>query len=271
MCLLSGCFILTEETESVPEQTGAFATDGPPPASTEGPVNTDAPEYTLAPEPPALSDPDPLDSVLELSQADFYAEAGKHIDFYREIAFDSEYGTGTSKIRKWDYEPVFYIYPGEDADKYLPLIRDHIGDLCRIPGFPGFKYTDDPEEATLKLKFISAEEMDELTSGYGEKAYGLTSITWLNFNCHIIRGEIYIVREADCSPEDVRHAVLEELTQSMGLINDSYEFTDSIFYQGYSTTPGLSYIDWLMLRLHYAVEIDAGMEYDEVLHVIDKP
>ena len=48
-----------------------------------------------------------------------------------------------------------------------------------------------------------------------------------------------------------KHILREELTQSLGLCNDSWKYEESIFYQGYSTVTEYSELDKKVIQMLY--------------------
>ena len=48
-----------------------------------------------------------------------------------------------------------------------------------------------------------------------------------------------------------RHVIREEITQSLGLFNDTYDYPESIFYQGYSEQTSFASIDEEIIKLLY--------------------
>ena len=51
--------------------------------------------------------------------------------------------------------------------------------------------------------------------------------------------------------ERQKHVLREEITQSMGFTNDTYQYSNSIFYQGYSTITEYSELDKEVIKLFY--------------------
>ena len=58
-----------------------------------------------------------------------------------------------------------------------------------------------------------------------------------------------INRAKDASAQ--KHLLREELTQSLGLLNDSYDYPESIFYQGWTTTTEFAPIDVELIDMLY--------------------
>jgi hypothetical protein len=48
-----------------------------------------------------------------------------------------------------------------------------------------------------------------------------------------------------------KHLLREELTQSLGLLNDSWKYPESIFYQGWTTTTEFTEMDKRLIDLIY--------------------
>ena len=51
--------------------------------------------------------------------------------------------------------------------------------------------------------------------------------------------------------EEQKHLLREELTQSLGLFDDSYKYPESIFYQGWTTTTKYAPIDRELIDMLY--------------------
>ena len=66
----------------------------------------------------------------------------------------------------------------------------------------------------------------------------------------IQRAHIYI-NTTESSKNRQKHIIREEITQSLGLLNDSYDYPESIFYQGYSETKSFTSIDKTLVRILY--------------------
>jgi len=60
------------------------------------------------------------------------------------------------------------------------------------------------------------------------------------------------------------HLIREELTQSLGLMDDSYAYPDSIFYQEWTATQEYSDIDRKLIEMLYLEETRPGMSREQV-------
>ena len=57
---------------------------------------------------------------------------------------------------------------------------------------------------------------------------------------------------------------MEELCQSLGLLNDTYDYPESIFYQYHTETDWPTSLDWAIIELLYRTEIRPGMDESAV-------
>ena len=69
------------------------------------------------------------------------------------------------------------------------------------------------------------------------------------------KGDIYrstiLIDSSRISQRARNHLILEELTQSLGLMKDSNEYINSIFYQGYTYTTSLTPMDRDLVEILY--------------------
>ena len=69
-----------------------------------------------------------------------------------------------------------------------------------------------------------------------------------------IQGAHIYINTAESSKNRQKHIIREEITQSLGLINDAYDYPKSIFYQGFSETKSFTTLDKKLVRLLYGSE-----------------
>ena len=252
LCALSGCL----SGESTPAETANITSDVP--------VRTDPADQTPEPAETPSTTPD------SGYPPEFWQEAEALLPYYKEVALGAEHGTVDGKVHKWTQPILLYVRPSSDAEKYEYYIQEMIARIEAIPGFPGFVRVVNAEAAALTLEFVTVDEMNEITGAYNDPAYGYAHVSWYNSTGALFSGSVFIVREVDSSEADVLHALTEEFTQAMGLLNDSYKYPDSIFYQGYSLTTQFSAEDLIILKLHYSIEISAGMEYNNISAIVSQ-
>ena len=71
----------------------------------------------------------------------------------------------------------------------------------------------------------------------------------------IQEARIYI-NTIESSRDRQKHIIREEITQSLGLLNDSHDYPKSIFYQGFSECRSFTHLDKNLIRLLYGNKLD---------------
>lgn len=224
------------------------------------PGPTELATVSATPTPVSTSTPTPLPTPNSMLQ--FVDETTWN--YYKEVSLYSEYGSDDSGglIKKWTEDVRLYV--GEYATmEDLAIIKTHIAALNEISGIPAITLTDNEADANMTMSFITQAEMNDITQEHGEEAYGYARIWW-NGDGSITRSTIYIVYDEQTQIQR-QHTILEEITQSLGLMNDSDMYSDSIFYIYYSDDIlSLSSMDWALIRIHYSEEIMPGMHAEAV-------
>jgi hypothetical protein len=74
---------------------------------------------------------------------------------------------------------------------------------------------------------------------------------WGYFEVSTNSGKMYVDLNRNFDKESHKHLLREELTQSLGLFNDSWSYPESIFYQGWTTTTEFAPIDRELIDMLY--------------------
>jgi hypothetical protein len=97
---------------------------------------------------------------------------------------------------------------------------------------------------------------------------GLVWIYW-DGNYNITQGSMLVditkLAELDCQ----KHILREELTQGLGLLNDTFDHPTSIFYQGYTCYPSYAEIDLELLEIFLSNKIKPGMSRAEAQEALE--
>ncbi len=187
------------------------------------------------------------------------------LDYFTEVALTSEYG-GESRegiVVRWE-RPIRIRVTGGYTPEDLQIVRDHVALLNSLEGVPRITLLTENEGAgseNVWIRFLTQQEMNDW-NGVEEIAWGFVTIWWLP-DYQIDRAEIGIVTDEQ-TQEQRHHAILEELTQFLGLMNDSPRYEDSIFQIAYSEVTCLSAMDRLLVELLYCPQLHSGMEGDAI-------
>jgi hypothetical protein len=92
---------------------------------------------------------------------------------------------------------------------------------------------------------INPRSAKYLDGNYGLFEYHLSDNNEIDYSLVFVD----VVRTS--SEEGIKHLLREELTQSLGLGNDSFRFPESIFYQGWTNTTSYAEIDKKIIQKLY--------------------
>lgn len=122
------------------------------------------------------------------------------------------------------------------------------------------------ERPDIEIRFVPQAEFSKYVSEYVPGNIGFFRVTW-NSSGEITRAIVLVASDVTTQPERT-HTVREELTQALGLMQDSYRYRESIFYQGWTTFPRYSNMDKAVIRMLYRPEVRTNMNCQEARTVL---
>ncbi|MCF0121216.1 MAG: DUF2927 domain-containing protein [Oscillospiraceae bacterium] len=202
---------------------------------------------------------------LKTSFADGYTDE-EVIDLFIYTALNAEYGDTRDYLIRW-VDPISLYVDGTVTDLDMAQLNSLIDELNSIEGFPGISYAEDPMAANFQIHFTpSSTFTDFIPSVNGQHFWGYAYLNWFYVNGdsagEIIRATVLIDNEE--SNQTYRYSVIaEELLQALGLLNDNYDYPESIFYQDSNSTLWPASIDWACVKLLYHPYMAGGMTESE--------
>ena len=123
----------------------------------------------------------------------------------------------------------------------------------------------DDSDADILVYFTKLRDFPKVAKKHNFKyTKGNLGYFWTFWNAsNEITKAIVLISSDQLEGKLLKHYTLEEITQSLGLSNDSNEFKDSIFYANPSNTTQLSKSDKLLLKFAYT-HLKPGMNQREV-------
>ncbi len=187
--------------------------------------------------------------------------AGQILDHFCTVALGAEYGDSADAVIRWA-EPLLYYIEGAATDADLAKFGAIADALNSVPGFPGLSEAGSAGEANLRIRFVDSEGMAEISEDVdpGSAFNGYVTIWWQDYE--ISRGDIYYNTDIPQSERD--GVIVEELCQSLGLLTDTYDYPESVFYQYHTDAAWPSTLDWAIIQLLYRSELAPGMDEDAV-------
>lgn len=196
------------------------------------------------------------------------------LNSFVEIALKNEYETHTGRVRKWSSPVKVWIdHRAGEKNLHHQLVRLHLEDLARITGHP-ISLVASRKKANVVLVFARFTDMANLTRRLmGEKPVSILPGTLCIANIRVNRNQAIhhasIIIPADQATSQGRlvGCVVEELTQILGLVNDSEAVYPSIF-NDVTLNDLLTGLDYLLLRILYDSRVQPGMQTVEVKAIV---
>jgi hypothetical protein len=212
-------------------------------------------------------------SSVNATPLESWQSPGYLLQSFIEIAMHNEYSERPAGIRKWAM-PIHYYFVHRVGDQELHehLAEMHIEHLSNITGL-SIKPAATQKEANLLIIFSTEAELQkELLTEFGIRSLKQRISLFRRSVClgnFAVAGDATIRRAVVIIPVDRANAhaklvdcIVEEITQVLGLPNDSEKVFPSIFNDK-SVNSLLSGLDYLMLKMLYDPRIKAGMNLQQ--------
>ena len=170
----------------------------------------------------------------------------------------SEYGDHRRAVVRWQESPRLAILGGDEVTRLMAQeVAAELSALLSAAAGLAIVPVDDPAEATMRLYLGSREALAAAAMKEGfQYIPGNNAMFWASWDSRgvISRATILLSEDPRRPPAHTRHLLLEELTQSLGMMNDSDRFPESVVFEterdfGSATT--LGFIDQQTLLLLY--------------------
>ncbi len=182
-----------------------------------------------------------------------------------EAVMKQEYRGGYSVLKRWDGSIRLKVtYQVSLSDLIDHLLNEQIGLLETATGLKILRVSENPQ---LQMVFTSSSAMNavwhKLAKGEIPGDALCVSQIAADKTGKISKGVILIPVDRASERGKLLSCIVEELTQSMGLINDSPELYPSIF-NDQSKNQMITSLDWLLTATLYDPALSPGMTVDEV-------
>ncbi len=189
----------------------------------------------------------------------------EEINYFSEIALGAEFGDEIPVIKKWNQNIRIKI-EGEPTSEDLEIINDIIVDLNEL--ISGIKIKLVEKKENLTITFSPESDFGSIDQNYIPTNYGFFWALWHDDN-YVIYNASILVSSAEITQNERSHLIREELTQSLGLMNDSGKYIDSIFYQKWTDVTEFTEIDRAVIKLLYLKKIKPGMTKDQIIQILN--
>ncbi|MBN2570764.1 MAG: DUF2927 domain-containing protein [Ignavibacteriales bacterium] len=192
------------------------------------------------------------------------------LSYYYEVAFGSEFTEDYSYIRKWNDDVKIFL-PDNSFDELNNELNKIINEINALSSTTKLYIVESQKESNFIIylgdKDTYVQKYESQARTYVEDNWGLFWIYW-NDNYEIYSGSMYVDIYRTDDIECQKHLLREELTQSLGLMNDSNKYPKSIFYDRWECTTEFLEIDEQLIRIHLSTNIKSGMTKNNVTKII---
>jgi hypothetical protein len=171
------------------------------------------------------------------------------INYFNTICRGSEYGSGNQKS-KWESDVKVYVM-GDKRDYLMEELKSIVSELNSYINPINIEFVNSRSEANFVVLFGSAQEyvnLEPYAADYVEDNWGLFTTN----SGPIISDANMFVDIVRCQEiKGQKHLIREEFTQALGFKKDSYDYPESMFYQGWTTTNEYAPIDVEIIKMLY--------------------
>ncbi|MBS1195348.1 MAG: hypothetical protein H6R33_68 [Actinobacteria bacterium] len=185
------------------------------------------------------------------------------LTYFEEIAGQAEYGGEPGVIHKWAEDVRIQVF-GDPTQRDLAVLDKVIEDLNEII---------DPVQLTLvesnpevEIHFAPEADFSSILPEYVPGNLAFFYAWWDDLG--IITEAVVLISTTGTDADERAHLIREELTQTLGLMNDSPRYEDSIFYTEWTTVNRYAPIDRAVIEMLYQPLVLPGMAVEDALTVL---
>jgi len=189
-----------------------------------------------------------------------FSVSSEAINYFLQVAMGSEWGSSGGVVRKWS-GPVRIGVIGNPTREDEQTLNTVIAELNDLIEDDRVTVTRDDRNPNVVMRFVPEAQFRSVEPNYVPRNLGFF---WLQWNNQSISNARILVSTTGVTQRERSHLIREELTQVMGLMRDSYDYPDSIFYQRWTDVNEYADIDREVIRLLYQPTITFGMSQQQV-------
>ncbi len=180
------------------------------------------------------------------------------IDYFVAIALGAQYGDATPVIRKW-YKDLHIQVLGTTTPDDMKALRKTIEELNSF--MTGINIFISYYEPNVSLYFAPESDFKKILPEYVPKYDGFF---WMYWNENTITEAKILIADRDVTQPRRSHNIRQLVTRSIGFLNNSKLFPESIFYSEHSETTEFAEIDRTLVKMLYSTNIKHGMTEKDV-------
>lgn len=191
------------------------------------------------------------------------------LSYFNEIALKQEFSSADRVVKKWP-GPIKIYVSGDKPSYMMNEVTQIIDEINKLINTKKLSLVDRENESNFHIYLGSAKEylnIEPKSEKHLKNNWGFFHIYW-HSDYRIYKGSMYVDMFRTRTNEERLHFLREELTQSLGLMNDSEKYENSIFYSKWSSTTEFTELDEVIIRLLYNKKIKPGMSNLDVKGIL---
>ena len=186
--------------------------------------------------------------------------------YFMEVAMGSEYGQEANpRLRKWEGEVRIQVF-GQPTQADLATVQSVISEVnALVNGQIRLQLVD--RNPNIRIHFAPESQFSRIEPAYVPVNYGFFVTNWNGQG--VINRATVLINSTSITQKERSHLIREELTQSLGLMRDSFSYAESMFYQPWTDVTQFAPIDRAVIQMLYHPSLRSGMTKAQVSSVLN--
>ena len=169
------------------------------------------------------------------------------VEYFDEIAMGTEDGRRYDHVTRYTTDVKIYM-EGHQPQYIVDELNSIVSELNGIINTVDVQVTNSKSDANM---VISIGSLDKIKNEYPVFKNTIYQNANAGFSIGMNYSNVFLNTNNIRSVQHAKHVLREELTQAMGLMNDSYKYPESVFYQGVSEVTEYAPIDRELIDILY--------------------
>ncbi|MGV0026573.1 DUF2927 domain-containing protein [Phormidesmis priestleyi] len=190
----------------------------------------------------------------------------EQIRYFMEVAMGTEYSSvkDAAKVRKWQEDLRIQVL-GTPTKADLETLKTVVSEINELTAGT-IRLQLVAQNPNVTIHFAPEWKFKQLEPNYQPVNYGYF---WTRWNHDTITSANILITSKQVTQKERSHLIREELTQALGLMQDSNRYADSMFYQPWTDVTQYSSLDRALIKMLYSPQIRPGMTQAQVIGVLN--
>jgi hypothetical protein len=187
------------------------------------------------------------------------------VEYFGEIALGSQLGGASAYLRRWQ-QPLRFVILGEDSPELAAELAHTITELQAMLPQLRFEPVAEREQANFVVFFGRSDDYaSTIEPAFAPYASANSSGFWLRWQAsHICNGSLYIDTTRIPEITDQRYLLRTMLTRSLGMMQLSPRYDNTVFYSQWQPRLAYSQLDRQMLFWQYHPALHPGLDRNDL-------